>query len=166
LGERGFAELRPRFHYLEQRKVSDGQPALVRVGAAAGRALHGHVRHIANVLTQESHWIDVKTYEAQIAIDETMENLRPDLSAEVTILDQANPQPVLAVPLQAVVHTADNGNHGTCFVMTPDGPEPRNVIVGVQNGELAEICAGLEEGEEVVLDPRALTNGHTDVSAD
>jgi multidrug resistance efflux pump len=165
LGQRAFAELRPRFHYLEHRRVYDGQPALVTVGAVSGRALHGHVRQVANVLTQESHWVDIKTYEAQVVIDETVEGLRPDLSADVTIFDQSEQGPVLAVPLQAIVHSPRQGNHCTCYVVTPDGPEARDVVVGAQNDEMAEVRSGLEEGEEVVLNPRWLVNDKGDAGA-
>jgi hypothetical protein len=48
------------------------------------------------------------------------------------------------------------GKHRKCFVLTPSGPEERDIEVGLSNERLAEIKSGLAEGEEVVLNPKTL----------
>lgn len=156
LGQLAFTEVRPRLKPLEQRRVYDGMPALIKIDALPGRVLQGHIQRVANMAVQESHWVDFRIYHTWIAIDETMEGLRPDMSAEVTILDGGDNEPVMAVPVRAILHSASEGNRGTCFVMTENGPQPREVVVGIQDGERAEIQSGLEEGDEVVLDPRCI----------
>jgi multidrug efflux pump subunit AcrA (membrane-fusion protein) len=156
LSQLAFTEVRPRLRPLEQRLVYDGMPTLIKLDALPGRLLHGHIQRVANMAVQESHWVDFRVYHTWIAIDETMEGLRPDMSAEVTVVDGSDMDPVVTVPVQAILHSAGDGNHGTCFVMTDNGPRPRDVVVGMQDGQRAEIQSGLDEGEEVILDPRCI----------
>jgi hypothetical protein len=42
------------------------------------------------------------------------------------------------------------------FVKTPTGHAEREIEVGLSNDRMAEIRSGLTEGEEVVMNPRAL----------
>src|SRR5262249_8462984 len=129
LGHVAFSEFRPRFRHVEHRRVEDGMPALIKLDALPGRLLHGHVQRVGNVAVQESHWVDFRVYHTWVSIDETVDGLRPDMTAEVTIVDGAEKEPVLAVPLQSILHSPSDGNHGTCYVLTDDGPRPREVIV-------------------------------------
>ena len=39
---------------------------------------------------------------------------------------------------------------------TPEGPQDREVVIGLSNEKLAEVKSGLEEGDQVVLNPRVL----------
>ena len=57
---------------------------------------------------------------------------------------------VLAVPSEAI--RIDNG-HDVCFVVHDDGLERREVKLGKVTRDLAEVTQGLEEGEQVVLNP-------------
>src|SRR4029077_4774144 len=63
---------------------------------------------------------------------------------------------VLTVPVEAIVGAAEMGAHRTCFVLTPDGPVERDIVVGVSNETVAEIKEGLQEGDDVVLNPKIL----------
>ncbi len=58
---------------------------------------------------------------------------------------------MLAVPSDAV--RVENG-HDFCFVVHEDGLERREVKLGQVTSELSEVTQGLEEGEEVVINPR------------
>lgn len=154
-------ELRPHFHNRDRRMIYGGQPALVHVEVLAGRSLHGHVKYVANVPAQfEARSSDLRYFDALIAIDETFLAVRPDLSADVTILDDDAPAPVLAVPFTAVVHTPGTGTAGTCYVVTPEGPEAREVQLGSSDERVVEVRDGLTEGDEIVLDPGSLKMKH------
>src|SRR5207245_889316 len=67
--------------------VYPGQPARVRVDAFPDHVLKAHVKQVATVASQ-ADWMssDVKVYQTMVAIDEPVENLKPGMSAEVTIL--------------------------------------------------------------------------------
>jgi hypothetical protein len=41
-------------------------------------------------------------------------------------------------------------------VITDQGPEEREILVGLSNEKMAEIKSGLAAGEQVVINPRAL----------
>jgi hypothetical protein len=99
---------------------------------------------------------DVKMYQTMVSIDESLENMKPSMSAEVTMYVENLDEKVITVPLQAIVGGAEMGRLRKCFVNTPDGPKDREILVGLSNEKLAEIKDGLAEGEEVVLNPRAL----------
>ena len=127
---------------------------MVQLGA--DRVFRGHVKQVATVAGYIPNSPDIRIYDAQVAIDEPIEGLRQDMSAEVAIFADEAPQPTLTVPVQALIHAPDQGNRATCFVQTPEGTEEREVVVGAHTDELAEVQSGLQEGEEVVLNPQPL----------
>jgi hypothetical protein len=57
---------------------------------------------------------------------------------------------VLAVPSEAI--WSENG-HDVCFIVREEGLERREVEIGQVTSELAEVTRGLEEGEQVALNP-------------
>src|SRR6185369_3177285 len=99
---------------------------------------------------------DVKVYQTLVLIDEEVPGLRPDMSAEVTIHVDASKDPVLAVPLQAVVGGAEGGTKRKVYVVTPDGPVDREIELGMFNEKMVEVLSGLSEGDEVVINPKVL----------
>jgi multidrug efflux pump subunit AcrA (membrane-fusion protein) len=159
----GFGEIRPGFAEAhrteEQRIVSDGQPALVRVDAFPDRILRGHVKMVATVASQQD-WMssDVKVYQTLVAVDEPMDGLKPGMSAEVTLFTDAKVDDVLTVPVQAILPAPPDGSgKPRAFVRLPDGStEGRDVVTGLSNEKMVEIKSGVEHGEEVVLNPRSL----------
>ncbi len=137
----------------------EGLPATVRVEAVQGRALKAHVKSVANVASAQD-WMspDVKVYQAYVEIDDNVEQLklRPGLSAVCTIFTETRAERALAVPLPAILSPLEKGAKPRCFVMTPRGPEPHDVELGMKDETYAEIKSGLNEGDEVVLNPRNL----------
>ena len=148
-----------RAHDLEL--LQQGQPATVRIDAFPSRVLKGHVKSVATVPAQQD-WqsADVKVYQTMVAIDESVEGCKPGMNAEVTIKVDGTTEPVLAVPLQAVVGGAELGPKRKCFVRTPTGTVERDIVVGLANERMAEIRSGLVEGDEVVLNPKVLVGEH------
>jgi multidrug efflux pump subunit AcrA (membrane-fusion protein) len=152
-----WSELRHRFQEHEHVPYLDGEPASIRVDAFPDRSFRGHVREVAAVASQlESPIRDIRVFETEVAIDEPADGLRPDMTAEVTIQEDEDIDPVLAIPVAALIHTPDQGHHCTCFVETEEGPEARDIVVGRHTDILAEVKAGLREGEEVILHPEPL----------
>lgn len=138
-------------------RVSTGQPALIRVESFPDRVLHGHVEAVATVSSQQDWYSsDVKVYTTKVLIDEEVIGLKPGMSAQVTITVGAALENVLTLPVQAIVGTADTGRRRKCVVVTEAGPEERDILVGQSNDRVAEIREGLREGDEVVLNPKAV----------
>jgi HlyD family secretion protein len=141
----------------EFRLIQRGQSVRVHIDALPGRELHGHVTRVSLVPSaQDFLSADIKLYPVMVAIDENLEGLRPGMSAQVTIHTDSHADRVLTVPLQAIVGSFRMGSIRKCYVLTPNGPEPRDVIVGLMNDQMAEIKSGLQEGDQVVVNPTVL----------
>jgi multidrug efflux pump subunit AcrA (membrane-fusion protein) len=154
-----------RIHEAAVSRIHRGQTALIHVDATGEQALHGHVASIATFAAQVG-WsgADVRAFVTKVEIDpgevEGLD-LRPGMTAQVTVGGDAATH-VLAVPTEAIVGGSEMGSERKVFVMTPDGPEERAVTVGASNPQLAEIKTGLNEGDEVIVNPGALTHAETD----
>jgi multidrug efflux pump subunit AcrA (membrane-fusion protein) len=161
LAGNAFSCLKDEFRDKEQRVVYPGQPARIRSDAYPDKILNGHVKSVATVASQQD-WLssDVKVYQTMIAIDEAVEGLKPGMSAEVTILIDDSLERVLTVPIQAIVGGPSLGKYRKCFVLTPEGPQEREIVVGASNDKMAEIKSGLQEGDEIVINPRTLLGEH------
>jgi multidrug efflux pump subunit AcrA (membrane-fusion protein) len=136
-----------------------GLPVTVRIDALGGKLLKAHVKYVANVATPPD-WTspDVKVYDSLVEIDEYVGDLKlkPGLSAVCTIYTAKRADHVLAVPVQAVLPPLERGGKSRCFVMTPHGPEPREIEVGMTDDTFVHVTGGVSEGESVALAPRSL----------
>jgi HlyD family secretion protein len=144
----------------------EGHRASVRVDAFPDRVFAARVKSVAAV-AQQADWFssDVKLYPSQVLITDKITVyrdgqevpiLKPDMNAEVTIhIDDAT-EPVLAVPLQAVIGGAESGPKRTVWVMANGSPVEREVQLGKFNDAMIEVLSGIQEGDEVVVNPKAL----------
>src|SRR5262245_41797914 len=157
MGQHAVPEIRDRMREHELHRIADGMKATIRIDAFPERPLTGHVKSVATVAAQQD-WSssDVKLYQTMVAIDESLEGLKPGMSAEVTIHVESSGEPVLTVPLQAIVGGAEMGRKRKVFVMEGGTPKEREVTLGLSNEKVVEVKEGLQEGEQVVLNPRAL----------
>jgi multidrug efflux pump subunit AcrA (membrane-fusion protein) len=116
------------------------------------RDLGGVVTQVAN---QADPWSlysnNARDYATIVKIDGKQHDLKPGMTAEVEIV-VADLQGVLSAPVQAVIEE-DDKNY--CYVMTVDGLERRRVTLGLEGSTGVEVCAGLAENDEVLLDPRS-----------
>jgi multidrug resistance efflux pump len=149
-----------RIHEAQVPRVHPGQPAQVRLEAFPGRVLRGRVLSIST-LAAPRDWrsADVNLYVTKVAIDPEDAadlDLKPAMSAEVAIDCEDAVKPVLTVPVKAIVRDGEVGAERKIFVMTPDGPEEREVTVAGSDGKRAGVKNGLDEGDEVVVNPDAL----------
>lgn len=132
-------------------RVKVGQTATVKVDALPGQPVPGTISLVAHLPDPPDSWLnpDLKVYSTEIRLDTIPPQLRPGMSAKVDIL-VADLADVIAAPVQAVAGTA---KEPVIYVMTPDGPQPRPVVLGHSNDELVEVKQGLEDGETVLLAP-------------
>ncbi len=139
-------------------RVKSGQPARIRVDSFPDRILNGHVETVATVSSSQDFFsADVKVYTTKVYIDDAPHGLKPGMSAEVTITIGTALEHVLTVPVQAIVGGVEMGKQRKCFVQNPDGTtQERDIVIGESNERMAEIKEGLHEGDDVVLNPRAL----------
>lgn len=162
-------KVRERFRNQEYKKLSDGQKASIRVDALPDRTFEGHVRTVSAVASQADSWIsDVKLYQTLVMVDnETFpdgskkridnEQLKPDMTAEVTITVDTAKEAVLTVPVQAIIGGTEMGAKRDVFVKVPGGGyERKPVELGLYNEKFVEIKTGLAEGDEVVMNPKVL----------
>jgi HlyD family secretion protein len=84
----------------------------------------------------------------------SVEGLKPGMSAEVEVI-MAQYSDVLTIPVSAVLDTAAGD---FCWVKTPGGPQRRTLTLGDTNDVFIVVEAGLNEGDEVVLNPLALVD--------
>ncbi|MFN3652974.1 MAG: efflux RND transporter periplasmic adaptor subunit [Armatimonadota bacterium] len=142
-------EVRAYVDEVDVGKARIGLPAEVRVESFPGRVFTGQVAKISSASTVKDN---VVTYETTVALDNPEGLLRPDMTADVTLLLDRTPN-VLLLPTEAihrevgrtvvyVLHRAKQGKERV---------EERTVETGVRNNSHTQIVSGLKEGEEVVL---------------
>ena len=95
----------------------------------------------------------IKEYATIVSIEGDTTGLKPGMTSEVEILI-ANLKDVLTVPVSAVVE--QNGKFTAWVKQKIGGPSRRPLIIGQTNDKVVEIKDGLKEGEDVILNPRAV----------
>lgn len=140
---------------VHESKVDQLQRGLRARISIQGNEYQGVVTNISNQ-PEPSDWFSgsVKEYGAIVAIESDPRGLRPGMTAAVEIL-VANLPHVLSVPVQAVV---EKGGKFYCWVSTFAGIEKRPVVLGMSDNTRIEIKDGLKEGDEVLLNPRAVVD--------
>lgn len=131
-------------------RIHRGMRARIRI---QGRDFQGTVISVANQPEAGSFFsAAVKEYATIVKIDSESKDLRPGLTAEAEILIAAL-KDVISVPVAAVFE-----HRGQAFACVAKGGkvEKRAVELGMTNDKAIEIKRGLEQGEEVVLNPRAV----------
>lgn len=130
-------------------------PARIKIDAFPARMFKGVVAHVSSV-PMSGRWpnTDLKEYETEIKLiddPEVINKLRPGLTAQVEILVDSR-ENVLQVPLQAVLAVADKQ---MAYVLTGQGPERRELVVGQSNQSHVEIKSGIQAGELVIMNARS-----------
>ena len=131
-------------------KIKVGQRARITIAAFPDKTFTGKVLKKAPLADQQN-WLnpDLKVYATNVSIEGTYDFIKTGMSAKVeVIIDEL--KDVLSVPIQTVIT-----QEGTklCYVMTDNGPERREVEMGLFNDNFIEIKSGLVEGEKILLNP-------------
>jgi len=130
-------------------RVRFGLPVEVRVQSYQDRVFRGRVTKIAAGATVKDN---VVTYETTVAITNGGGLLRPDMTADVTLILGRRPD-VTLVPSEAVHRDV---NRAIVYVLQrrkkgKERAELREVKLGVSDGIHTEISSGLNANEEVIL---------------
>lgn len=152
-------QVKAKVHEALVSRVRPGQPAKVRVDALPEKEFRGTVKSVATVADQ-GDWMstDVKVYVTMVSIDDDVEQygLKPGMSSAVTIYTDSRTEETPTIPVSAVLGSFDMGRKRKCFVVGPKGPEEREIEIGLSNERMVAVVDGLQEGDQVVTNPRVL----------
>ncbi len=113
--------------------------------------LEGEVSEIAEVTRPAGWWTgNLVKYDTIIKLA-PQPGLKPGMSAIVDVV-LADYQDVLTLPVACIVESPEGF---LCWVKTADSVKKRKIELGDTNDEFTIISGGLQEGEEVVLNPLA-----------
>lgn len=136
--------------------VREGMPAKVRVDAIAGLELLGRVKKV-NRYAEPGSWFSssIKEYACEIEILDPPDTIRTGMTAEVRIFVEQKKDAV-QIPTQGVYEHFGNT---FALVRLPSGAfETREIKLGATNDKMATIQAGVEPGENIVLNLRTHLN--------
>jgi HlyD family secretion protein len=143
-----------RIHESRVNLVAVGMTAQIKVDAETGHMFNGIVDQVASVPSSTGGFGNTsKEYEAVVRIiDDSMKEhkLRPGLNATTEILVERRDD-VLQIPLIANITI---GTKQFVYVVKDNTVEVRKIKTGKANSNFIEILEGVDEGEEVVLNPR------------
>ena len=89
--------------------------------------------------------------------------LKPEMYANVTIQSPLPEASVVAVPVQAVIHS---GPRRVAVVSLGEGRfQPREIRVGAEAGGFYEVLEGLREGERIVTSAQFLIDSESNLKA-
>ena len=114
------------------------------------QTLSGTVSSVASVAQPSGWWTgNIVKYDALIELP-SVEGLKPGMTAEVEVTVDSR-EDVLMIPLSAVEET---GAGDFCWVRTRGGAaQRRSLTLGDRNAEFIVVDSGIEEGDEVFLNP-------------
>ncbi len=131
--------------------VRPGMPATIKIRSRTGEILRGQVAKVNDYPEPGGFFsTSVKKYGTLIEILDNPGNLKPGLTAEVTIEIVAR-KDVLQLPLPAVVQ---HGEQYYCVQRDPAGWQLQPVQIGLNNNQVVEILGGVAAGDEVIANPR------------
>jgi RND family efflux transporter MFP subunit len=150
--DRSHMKVNVRVHETQRRLLRVGLPAIVRLDSDPRRELPAKVLSMSQFpVTGRYPNYDVREYDVVVQLEDGQNELTPGLTTKVDLI-AASRENALQVPFDAVTEVDD------CyltFVRDGDGVAPREVTLGERSQDHVEILAGLDEGDCVVLDPRA-----------
>lgn len=138
------------------RYIRIGEPLQVRVPSLA-KTFEGHVTRISVQVAQ-----DTRTMYTEVDVKNTHHELMPGLYAEAVLsLERQGGAP--SIPVQAIDH---QGARAMVDVLDSQSKiEQRDVALGIQTSDYAEILSGLHPGERVVVSDRSALNPGERVNA-
>jgi HlyD family secretion protein len=134
-------------------KIVVGQGAFFTVDAFPARDFEGRVTAIYPTATIQDN---VVKYVVALEVQgDSTDVLRPEMTATVRIALES--RSALAVPTRAIRR---DGGQSVVFLHTGRTTEHRVVRLGWRDGPWAEVVEGLNEGDEILADPPAITGGN------
>lgn len=126
-------------------KLKIGQAVIVKASAVLNRTYEGIIHHIFLAAKEQKDWDKSRVeFTVLMQINNPDAEIKPGMSVIVDVVTQMVKQ-VLAIGNEFVQTKGKE-----TFVVTDSG-QKKNIELGLQNEELAEIKSGLREGERVRL---------------
>jgi HlyD family secretion protein len=137
-------------------KVGIGKKATIDVDAYPQLSFSGTVSSIGVLAIADlMRSAEEKFFEVRVALDKSDERLRPGMTARAVIHAQQVDN-CLTIPLHAVF--TENKNH-YCYVIGIEGYEKRQIELGSNNEQWAQVVAGLQEKDQICLINPLLADG-------
>jgi HlyD family secretion protein len=138
-------------HESKVESIHPGMPARITV---QDRQWVGKVVSVANQ-PEPGNWFmsSIKEYATIVSLEGDTTGLKPGMTAGVEIL-VSDLHDVVTVPVSAVVE--QNGKFAAWVKRKVGAPSRRPLVIGQTNDKLVEVKDGLKEGDEVILNPRAV----------
>lgn len=133
-------------------QIHPGMPVSIRLDALKDEIIEGEVLKVDPFAVPSSFWSgSIRRYATTIKIKNPPRELRVGMNAEVRIHVAQTPS-ALQLPVEALAET-----QGRYFALVKSGDdyETREVTINSTNDQVATIARGLQEGDEVVLNPRS-----------
>lgn len=130
--------------------IPEEEAALLKKGNPASLTIPGKDEPVQGKVTMVSPALDPNstTVEVWIQAPNSDQNLRPGISAKVSMISQTVPN-ALVVPASAVLTSTDGSS--SVMVIGSDGrANKRDVQTGIRQGDQIQINSGLKAGEQVV----------------
>lgn len=148
------------------RRIQVDMPAYFTGLAGDGRTWHGNVRQIlpsppATPKEQGAAASTVVQYPVLFDVENTDGELLPQMTAQVTFITDSA-KAALKVPLGALALTdspASNDTYAVRILGTAGKPEVRQVTIGARNRQSAQVLAGLNKGDQVILAEQPTSDG-------
>ena len=134
-------------------QIRVGMPATIKVDALSGVTLKGVVTKV-NQYAESSGWMSstIRKYAVLVRILDPPETLKPGMNASVNIQVRYD-QDVTLAPIQTVYAV---GDRQFCLVKKGENEwETREIEVEADNSQMVLVKAGVEVGEELVMNPGA-----------
>lgn len=149
-------------HETEVDKVRPGQPAQIVMDAFPDRILHGEVLEVAPLPDEQQSFMnpDLKVYKTLVSINGTHDFLKTRMSCKVVVFIEQL-RDVVLVPNQVVSNR--KGRKVVYTVNERGDNEERPVKTGMFNATFVQIVEGLEQGQEVLLNPPLFMETHVPV---
>lgn len=129
-------------------KIEEGMPMKIKIDAFPGQEFDGEVRSVANV-GQEMSGQFLNAFKVEIEVESDDYDLLPGMtSTNRFIIHSVEDQ--LMVPREAVF--VEDGQE-VVYKKTPLGPAAQEIETGGENEESIRILEGVQEGDEVLLNP-------------
>ncbi len=133
--------------YVDRMKL--GMPARIQL---QGEFVDGEVLSVASVTRPAGWWNGNQVKYDTIIKLKSQQGLKPGMSASVEVF-LARHENVLTIPVAAVV---EQEGEFFCWVKTAETTQRRRLDLGDSNDQFIVVNGGVKEGDEVVLNPRAI----------
>ncbi len=131
--------------------IKAGQLARITLDAIKGKSFAGRVMRVAPYVLEIEKQARTVEVEVEFVEPPTSENLLVGYSADVEIVHNARTN-VLRIPAQTLLPEEANQKSKKVLLYRADGIlEERTVTTGLSNWDQAEITAGLNEGDQIVM---------------